>query len=55
MALLTGWLEVWPGQELEFARNLVPIMLCMAGSVTYHTLMANHERYHTWITIDVRR
>lgn len=25
-----------------------------AGSVTYHTFMANHTRYHIWITLDAR-
>ena len=32
---------------------LLPVMLCLAGSVSYHTLMANHWNYKLYITMDV--
>lgn len=31
----------------------LPVLLCLAGSVTYHTFMANHWNYKRYITLDV--
>ena len=45
---------MWPGRPWEFFQNIAPIAVCYAGSVTYHTMMAHHEKYQTWITLDVR-
>jgi hypothetical protein len=33
---------------------VLPILACFAGSVAYHTLMANHAHYRRWLLIDVR-
>ena len=49
----SGWLPVWPGRPWEFAQNLTPIAVCYLGSVTYHAMMAHHQKYHLWITLDV--
>ena len=51
--IATSWLPVWPGRPWEFFQNIAPIAVCYAGSVTYHTMMAHHEKYQTWITLDV--
>lgn len=44
---------MWPGRPWEFFQNIAPIAVCYLGSVTYHTMMAHHEKYHLWITLDV--
>ena len=43
----------WPLAGSALLSLLLPVMLCLAGSVTYHTLMANHWNYNVYITIDV--
>ena len=43
----------WPLAGSALLSLLLPVMLCLAGSVTYHTLMANHWNYSVYITIDV--
>ena len=51
--IATSWLPVWPGRPWEFFQNIAPIAICYLGSVTYHTMMAYHQKYKTWITLDV--
>ena len=51
--LLTQTLKPWPEAKLAFFEIVVPIILCLVGSVTYHTMMANHQHYHRWLFIDV--
>lgn len=48
-----GSVAPWPLAGTALFSLLLPVMLCLAGSVTYHTLMANHWNYKTYITIDV--
>mmetsp|Transcript_18221 Transcript_18221/g.54829 ORF Transcript_18221/g.54829 Transcript_18221/m.54829 type:complete len:345 (-) Transcript_18221:1785-2819(-) len=52
-ALLTGMLPSWPGYPAAFFANTLPILLCLSGSVVYHTFMADHHNYRAWITLDV--
>ena len=52
--LLTQRLPHWELATYAFYENVLPILGCLAGSVTYHTFMANHERYRCWLAIDVR-
>ena len=53
VAVLSGRLRPWPGAMLAWAENVLPILLCFCGSVTYHTFMANHWHYRRWILVDV--
>ena len=53
--LLTQTVKPWPEAKLAFFEIVIPIILCLAGSVTYHTMMANHQHYHRWLFIDVCR
>jgi len=48
-----GMIAPWPLAGTALLSLLLPVMLCLAGSVIYHTLMANHWNYKTYITIDV--
>ena len=48
-----GMIAPWPLAGTALLSLLLPVMLCLVGSVTYHTLMANHWNYKTYITIDV--
>lgn len=52
-ALLLGWLPAWPGALQNFLGQLGGILVCLCGSVTYHTLMARHQNYRTWLAVDV--
>ena len=52
-ALLSGAMEPWPHAKLAWAENVLPIFVCLCGSVTYHTFMANHQHYRRWILVDV--
>lgn len=52
-ALLLGWLPAWPGAFQNFYGQLGGILVCLCGSVTYHTLMAHHQNYRTWLAVDV--
>lgn len=54
LAIVSGVLPAWTAYPVAFYGSLVPILLCLSGSVVYHTLMANHPNYQTWITMDVR-
>ena len=51
--LLTQAVTPWAEAKLAFFEIVVPIILCLAGSVTYHTMMANHQHYRRWLFIDV--
>ncbi|DBA84039.1 hypothetical protein WJX77_000100 [Trebouxia sp. C0004] len=48
-----GMIAPWPLAGTALLSLLLPVMLCLAGSVIYHTLMANHWNYKTYISIDV--
>ncbi|KAL0028704.1 hypothetical protein WJX79_000808 [Trebouxia sp. C0005] len=48
-----GMIAPWPLAGTALLSLLLPVMLCLTGSVIYHTLMANHWNYKTYITIDV--
>lgn len=50
---MVGMVAPWPLAGSALLSLLLPVMLCLAGSVTYHTLMANHWNYNLYITIDV--
>ena len=54
LVILTGVLPAWPGYPAEFFGNIGPILVCLCASVVYHTFMAHHKHYMTWITLDVR-
>ena len=51
--VMAGMVAPWPLAGSALLSLLLPVMLCLAGSVTYHTLMANHWNYNVYITIDV--
>lgn len=51
--VMVGMVAPWPLAGSALLSLLLPVMLCLAGSVTYHTLMANHWNYNVYITIDV--
>lgn len=53
ISIVTGILPGWPSYAAAFYGNVVPIMLCLGGSVIYHTFMANHPNYRAWITLDI--
>jgi hypothetical protein len=52
-ALLLGWLQPWPGALHNFIGQVGGILVCLCGSVTYHTLMAHQQKYRTWLAVDV--
>ena len=54
LSLATQRLSAWPLAPLAYYVNVLPILACFAGSVVYHTLMANHKHYRRWLLIDVR-
>ena len=54
LSLATQRLSAWPLAPLAYYVNVLPILACFAGSVVYHTLMANHAHYRRWLLIDVR-
>lgn len=43
----------WPHAGSLLFSLLLPVLLCLTGSVIYHTFMANHWNYKTYITLDV--
>ena len=51
--LATQAIRPWQEAKLAFFEIVIPILLCFAGSVTYHTLMANNQNYQRWLFIDV--
>ena len=51
--VMAGMVAPWSLAGSALLSLLLPVMLCLAGSVTYHTLMANHWNYSVYITIDV--
>lgn len=53
VGIATGMLPAWSAHPVAFYGNVVPIVVCLWGSVMYHTFMANHPKYRTWITLDV--
>jgi hypothetical protein len=53
-ALLTGNLPQWPLARIAFVETVAPILICLCGSVLYHTLMANHWHYRKYLFVDVR-
>lgn len=52
-AILLGWLPAWPGALHNWIGQVGAIFVCLCGSVTYHTLMAHHQNYRTWLAVDV--
>ena len=52
--LVTQAIRPWQEAKLAFFEIVIPIVLCFAGSVTYHTFMANNQNYRRWLFIDVR-
>ena len=48
-----AWHYLLQEAKLAFFEIVIPIILCFAGSVTYHTFMANNQNYHRWLFIDV--
>ncbi|KAK9866877.1 hypothetical protein WJX84_012026 [Apatococcus fuscideae] len=52
-ALACGQLSPWPLEQLAFWELIIPIILVFCGSVTYHTMQANHKRYRQWLLVDV--
>lgn len=50
---MSGWLQVWPGYAANFFGNVGPILMCLVGSVVYHIFMAHHQKYRTWLALDV--
>ncbi|CAL8463477.1 g3011 [Coccomyxa elongata] len=46
-------LQPWPLAKLAFYEHIGAIVLCLGGSVAYHTLMAHHQDYHRWLLMDV--
>ena len=53
MALYFNALPVWPKAPIAFLENLVPILLCLSGSVMYHSMMAHHWHYKKFLACDV--
>lgn len=58
LPLLSGVAVVVLGTGAPFDGPLLlslfwPVLLCLTGSVIYHTFMANHWNYKTYITLDV--
>ncbi|KAK9821303.1 hypothetical protein WJX81_005376 [Elliptochloris bilobata] len=53
LSLATRVLGAWPLAPIAFYVNVLPILASLAGSVVYHTLMANHAHYLRWLLIDV--
>eukprot|EP00884_Botryococcus_braunii_P010567 jgi/Botrbrau1/19511/Bobra.0035s0011.1 len=51
--LISQNLKPWEQARWEFYGNIIPILICFCGSVLYHSLMANHTRYRTWLMLDV--
>jgi len=47
-----GW-RAWPGGARGALWHYGPPALCMAGSVLYHTLAADHPRYARYLAVDV--
>jgi predicted membrane channel-forming protein YqfA (hemolysin III family) len=54
LALLARTMQPWPLARLQYYENILAILLCLCGSVIYHTFMANHTNYRHWLLIDVR-
>ena len=52
-ALLLGWIQPWPGALHNFIGQVGAILVCLCGSVTYHTLMAHQQKYRIWLAVDV--
>ena len=52
-AVMSGSLLPWPLARVAFWEAVVPILVCLSGSVLYHTLMANHWHYQKYLFIDV--
>lgn len=48
-----GLLQPWPLAKLAFYEHVGCVVLCLGGSVAYHTLMAHHQDYHRWLLMDV--
>lgn len=37
----------------NFIGQVGGILVCLCGSVTYHTLMAHQQKYRSWLAVDV--
>lgn len=46
-------LRPWPDAPLEYWQNVGSIFLCFCLSVAYHSCMAHHHHYQTWLRLDV--
>lgn len=53
LALYFNVLRMWPKAPVAFLENLVPILLCLSGSVMYHSMMAHHWHYKKFLACDV--
>ncbi|KAL4451534.1 hypothetical protein ABPG75_007196 [Micractinium tetrahymenae] len=54
LALLAGGqLQAWQGARVAFLLNVGSIAACFLGSVAFHTFMAHHHHYHSWLCLDV--
>lgn len=53
LALYFNALRMWPKAPVAFLENLVPILLCLSGSVMYHSMMAHHWHYKKFLACDV--
>lgn len=51
--ILRQMVAPWQHAKLEYWQNLGSILLCFCLSVAYHTCMANHKHYSTWLKLDV--
>lgn len=51
--LISGGVRPWKEAKLAFWEAVLPTLLCLAGSVTYHTFMANHQHYYKYLFLDV--
>jgi predicted membrane channel-forming protein YqfA (hemolysin III family) len=51
--LALGLLKPWPAATTAFWETVIPILLCLTGSVVYHTCMADHKNYKRYLFTDV--
>lgn len=53
VAVAAGTASAWPFEGYLLLSLFLPVLLCLTGSVIYHTFMANHWNYKAYITLDV--
>lgn len=49
----SGWLPYWEAARREFAWSVMSILLCLLGSVLYHTFLGHHVHSRNWLVVDV--